>query len=295
MARGTGPEIVGEIIALPLAHIVVGRRLRPVDPVWAGALGAIMAVEGQKTPIEVVHVPGDGYVLVSGAHRREGARLQGWDTIRAIVIDADALQRREHEISENLWRQGLSPVDRAAFVAELIAIKKQQAGLDPAADSRAISAAVRWQKALGADAKDATAMMAVAYNLGADVGARIGLSERTIRDDLMLYRRLAADIAASLRSHPIAGNASQLKALAKLSHAEQRELAALLVAGEARSVAEARAIISQAPRPNAETKAWSAFFGAWARMGSRQRRDALRELTARGLPPGFRLSEGEDQ
>jgi ParB-like chromosome segregation protein Spo0J len=296
MARAAPPEVVGQVLAIPVAHIEVGARLRPVDPVWAAALGAVMAVEGQKTPIEVCRLPGkDGYLLISGAHRLEGARLQGWSTIRATVEDNNALERRAREVSENLWRKGLGPIDRAAFLAELIAVKKQQAGVDPDRDGRVMSAAARWQKALKAESSDATAMIAVAYGFTAEIGARVGLSERTIRDDLLLYRRLAPDVAARLRDHPISGNAGQLRALAKLSIEDQRATAELLLAGESRTVSDAQNVLEQKPKPTPDAKAWSAFVGSWTRMSAARRREALRELDQLGLPKGVRIVfEGDE-
>jgi hypothetical protein len=286
------PTLVGEIVAIPVVDIEVGKRLRPVDPVWAMALGQVMGAEGQKTAIEVCRLPGKrGFTLVAGAHRLEGARLRRWDTIEARIVGADALERRAREVSENLWRKGLGPIDRAAFIAELIQIKRTQAGVAPGEDGRKASAAARWAKD---QARDATDMMSVAYGWTADVAEMAGVAERTVRRDLELHRGLLPDVVARLRRHPLGANAGQLRALARMSPDDQRAAAAMILAGEAKGASDALATLRQKPKPSPETKAWSAFLGGWSRMSAATRRDALRELSQRGLPKGCRLTfEGE--
>jgi ParB family chromosome partitioning protein len=148
-------EVVGQIIAAPIASIVIGERLRPLDPVWAAALGEIMAVEGQKDLIKICQLPGrNDFRLVTGLHRLEGGRLQGWKTIKAEIVDHAALERRLTEVSENLWRSILGPVDKAAFIAELNEVLRAKAGVDPAATSQQIAAGARWQDTLKADAAE---------------------------------------------------------------------------------------------------------------------------------------------
>ena len=264
------------------------RRPCPRRRAWRGQLAA----EGQHIPIEICELPRwKGFVLVAGAHRLMGATLQAWTHIRAVVVDADAIGRRMREVSENLFRSGLDPIDRAAFVAELIRLHKLKAGINPDEDGRSVSANVRWSKALKADAQDATDTMSVAYGWVAEVGDKIGLNERTIRRDLELHRRLLPDVVAQLRGRPVASNGAQLRALAKATEADQRKAAAMIVAGGARSPTEALAIIAQRPVLDPDQKAWSAFFGGWSRMSAAKRRHALRELAEQGLPKGFSLNE----
>jgi hypothetical protein len=288
-------EVVGEIVSAPIADIQTGDRLRPVDPVWAAALGAIMAVDGQNTPIEICRMPGKtGFLLVAGGHRLEGARFQGWETIRAVVVDANAISRRLREVSENVWRKGLDPIDRASFVAELITLNKAKAGLSGNEDGRAVSANVRWSKALKADVEDASLTMRLAYGWADDVGETIGLSRQTIYRDLELHRRLLPDVVAQLRGRPIAGNAAQLRALAKASDADQRTAVAMIVEGTAKTPTEALAILNQKPVLDPDQKAWSAFFGGWSRMSAAKRRLALKELAEQGLPRGVTITfEGD--
>lgn len=285
------PEIVGQIVRVPIADIDVRDRLRPVDAVWASALGKIMAAEGQRTAIEVCRLPGKrAFLLVAGAHRLEGGRLEGWPAIDAIVVGNDAIERRLREVTENLWRKDLSALDRPAFVAELVRLKKIAGGIDPEADGRSTSVNVRWSKRLKDEARDTTEIISVVYGWAAEVAKQLDLSERTIRLDLEIYRGLLPEIADQVRSTPIAKNMAQLRTLAKLAPADQRAAMTMIVDGAAKTPGEAAAMLSQKAVPTADEKAWSAFFGGWNRMSAARRKDALRELAEQGLPKGVSIT-----
>ncbi len=289
-AKAAAPDIVGQIILLRPEEIDAGGRLRPVDPVWAEALAGILQAEGQRTPIEVCRLPGrKTYTLVTGAHRHAAAAKRGL-MLRAEVVTNDAAERRLREISENMHRRDLAPLDRAAMLAELVAVHKVRAGLDPNADGRTASVAARWQKALQNEADDTTATIAVVYGWTSDIAGRIGLSARTIRDDLLLHRRLPAAGVEQLRevAHPILNNAAQLRALAKMDESEQRKVIRRLADG-ARTIADARDAKSAQP---ADAKRLSAFIGAFGRMSLSEKKGALAQLAGM-LPAGWSLQGPE--
>ncbi|MDB5432388.1 MAG: transcriptional regulator [Caulobacter sp.] len=292
ITHGGALEVADAVYNIPLALIEVVDRQRPIDPTWAGALGQIMASEGgtNRTPIEVCRLPGrNTYRLVAGGHRLEGGRLQGWETIRGVIVSADALDRRLAEISENLWRNDLAPIDRASAVAQMHELLKTRSGLDAAQPMQAVAAQVRWQKALQDQAEDASLTLRIAYGFTEDLAAALGLSRPTIYRDLELHRRLLPDVAALVRGHPVSRNAGQLLALSKLPEADQRAAAQLLVEGKIKTVAEASATLTQKAAPTAEAKRLSAFIGAFARMGKAERNAALKTLQAH-LPAGVKLS-----
>lgn len=271
------------------------KRLRPIDPVWARALGQIMRRERQRTPIEICREPGaDHWTLVSGGHRHAGAEFAEIEYLRAEIVSADKDDRRLREASENLWRRDLDPIDRATHVAEVVAIHKRRAGIDPKADGRAVSAQARWQKALAVEANDATETISVAYGWADEIGEQLGFTGRTIRNDLMLYRRLAPSVIAVLREarHPVLDNATQLRALAKLEPAEQARAVALLTSdagGRPRTVGDAIARVRGSNRAtDPEAKRLSAFLGAFQRMGLAEKKGALAQLAGM-LPAGTQL------
>lgn len=275
------PDVTDHVLLIPVHQIELGERLRPVDRMWAEALGQLMQAEGQLTPIEVCRLPGKAnYTVVSGGHRRIGAELAGLAYLKAIVVTSERAERRMREISENLWRKGLDPLDRAAFVGDMHDLLRARAGIEPSQSPQSIAAQARWQKTIKEEADDATAMIADAYSISAQVGERLGLSERTIRNDLTLRRRLSASEIARLREidHPVLRNAAQLLALAKLEEKERSATIGLLVDGKAQNVGEAVALRSRKPKPKPEDKLLSAFIGAFSRMSLPEKKGALVQL-----------------
>lgn len=291
-------EALPDFILIRTDEVDEGDRLRPVDPVWAKALGQMMARDGQDTPIQVCRLPGrNRWTLVAGAHRLAGAVSANIEHLRAEVVTAERDARRLREVRENLWRSDLTPIDRAAFIAEAVAIYKRRAGIDPARDGRVASVQARWQKQVADEASDTNDTMSFVYGWSSSVADQIGLAKRTIERDLLLYRRLPASAVATLRQarHPILSNASQLRTLAKLDQVTQARVVQTLigVAGNGRtitSVAQALAIGGGGkPAPDPEAKRLSAFIATFARMSLAERKGALAQLAGM-LPAGFALT-----
>jgi ParB family chromosome partitioning protein len=204
--------------------------------------------------------------------------MLGWTTIDADVLDLNALDRRATEVSENLHKLGLSPLDRAAFVAEQVSIEKARAGVSEDVSAQSVAATARWADRIGAEADDASATMAHAFGFTDQVAEKVGLSRRAIYRDLELHRGLKPDVVEAIRAHPVASNASQLRALARLPEREQREVAALVVEGTAKGVTEAVAMMRQRPVKSPEQKAVSAIRGNWARLSERELKALIRDL-----------------
>lgn len=294
---------LNDFVSVRVDQIDMEERLRQVDPIHAEVIGSAMVREGQCTPIVVCRLPGrSAWTLVAGAHRVEGARLKGIEHLKAEEIAPNALLRRQREVSENLWRKDLDPIDRAAFIAELVQLHKLRIGVSPVASSHAIAASARWQKALKTKAEDATATIAVAYGWADSVAEQTGLSPRSIYNDLLLHR-LSPSLVARLRDkrHPIATNASQLRALAKLDPEIQEQVVDRLLGANAPlaevfggakaplTVADALARVRGSNKPNdPEAKRLSAFIGAFQRMGVTEKKGALFQLGGM-LPAGHRL------
>lgn len=278
-----GPAVpVAEIVAIPVDEIEMGERLRPVDTNWAFRLGEIMLVEGQRTPIEVCRLPGQkGFTLVSGAHRLAAAQMQfDLSPIKAIVVSNDAIDRRLAEVSENLWRAELAPFDRAAFIADLVTAWKLKNGVDPAKDGRSVSANVRWQKQLQEEAKDTNDTVSFVYGWTEDIADKLGLSKRTIARDLLIYRRIPAQMIENFRKvdHPILRNATDLRKFAALESAEQAHVYSLMchanmkVAGAPfDNVGAAIAASRDKPVPKPEAKRFATIISTLARMSAKEK------------------------
>ena len=271
-ALAATPDIVGQIILVDPDQVDASNRLRPVDPVWVEALGGILAAEGQRTPIEICRLPGRaGYTLVTGAHRHAAAARMGLQ-LRAEVVTNDAAERRLREISENLHRRDLAPLDRAAFLAELVAVHKVRAGIDPSVDGRTASVNARWQKSLKNEADDTTATIAFVYGWNDAIADSVGLASRTVRDALLLHRRLPASGVAELRAvaHPILNNAAQLRALAKMEEGQQRKVIRCLTDG-AKNIADARKMLFGEDKKSLDQRRFNAALNIIGRMTRRER------------------------
>ncbi len=276
-----GPVAADQVFDIPVELIEMGDRLRPIDVVWAEALGGIMEREGQQQPVEVYRLPGrQTFALAHGGHRLAAARRRGWATIRGFIKSGSAAQRLRSEISENLWRKGLSPLDRAAFVAALHEQLRVEAGIAPDTSLHQLAANKRWK----AEADDASRTMRQAFGWAADVALQLGVDRATIYRDLQLYRGLLPGVVAQLADTPTGRNAAQLRALAKLPDDQQRAAAELILSGQARTVSEAVAALQGRVKPSAESQRLSAFIGAFQRMGTAERRAAM--ATFRKTFPG---------
>ena len=278
-------------------------RLRAVDPVWGGAVGRMMKRDGQDTPIKVCRLPGRSrWTLVAGAHRHYGATVEEIVYLKAEVVTAEKDERRLHEVRENLFRADLSPIDRAAFIAEMVAIHKRRAGIDPEADGRVASITARWQKAIKEEAHDTTATIAVVYGFTEKVANDLGFSTRTIENDLMLYRRLAPSIVDRLREvqHPALKNATQLRSLAKLEPSVQADVLRALTGDDGwtpcASVTEAVKRTQPTkviPMRAAEHKRTNTVIDAIQRMSAKERVGLFQSQVFRALlPAGFEIVEG---
>lgn len=289
------PRIIGDIIALDADMIDASDRLRPIDPEWADALGQVMRAKGQRTPIEVCRQEGaKAWRLVSGGHRHAAATLYpDLNPLRAIEVEDGELARREAEVSENLWRKELGPLDRAHFVAEEYELLRARSGLRAGVSAQEIAANARWKKEINRASADASAKIAAAYGFTDRIAEQFGYSSRTVRNDLLLARRLSPRVVEALRAfgHPITDNASQLRALAKLELEDQLVAGEHLVAGRAKNVAEAVALLRNRPKPSAEDRRLSSFIGTFARMSLAEKKGALAQLAGM-LPAGWSLAEG---
>jgi hypothetical protein len=283
------PAVAGEILLIPVAEIRRGERLRPIDPVWAEALGRIMVREGQQTPIEICRELGKpGWLLVAGGHRHAGAEHAGMDLIEARVVSGTVAHRRMREVTENLWRRDLDPIDRAAFIAELVLLKRSQAGIKDAAHrEQSVPRAVK------AEAARTLETISNVYGWSREIGAELGFTDRTIRNDLALYRGLAPSVIDLFRDarHPILRNAAQLRQLAKLDRDEQGRVAARMVdqgyGNAAKSVADAIQLVRGTNRPVGDPRAkrFATIIGTLSRMDARERLGLLQSPDFQGLLP----------
>ncbi len=295
MATASQPLInPGDIISLDPNEIELGERLRPIDVAWATAIGQSMKREGQIHPVDVRPAAAGGWELAgAGGHRVTGARLAGI-AIDAKVVMFDEGVARRREAAENLFRRANDPIERAEAIAELVRLHREAAETEEA-EHRTRSVPVALSKALKAEADGTLAIVANVYGWSKEIAAEVGFSERTIRNDLLLYRGLRPSVIQLFRDnrHPVLKNASQLRQLAKLPGEEQERVAVRLIDqgyGAAKTVSQAIQLergSNFAADPGA--KRLSAFIGSYQRMSITEKKAALHQLAGM-LPAGFTLT-----
>lgn len=263
------------ILSIRVDEVQLGDRLRPVDMVWAEALGQMMVKDHQQTPIEVCReADADHWTLVTGAHRLEGLRLAGESHIRAIEVSADPDERLRREIIENLMRKDLEPIDRATFIARLVALKKAMAGLEPFEDGRSVSIKARWK----AEADDTNDTLTVVYGWSDEVAKELGCSTRSVERSMRILRRVPETQIDRLREarHPALKSQAELLKLAKAVDESKKPIADVIsemLADPSLSVNTARRKVEGADKavPDPIEKHISAFGNSYRRLDAKTR------------------------
>lgn len=78
-----------------------------------------MTKVGLMEPI-IVRVRGDRYEIIAGHRRSRAARLLGWGSIEAKIMEATDEQTLEMRLIENLSRHEVDPVDEAVYIGEIM-------------------------------------------------------------------------------------------------------------------------------------------------------------------------------
>lgn len=285
-------------------HVDEGERIGFLHEDKAAALGRLMAVDGQRDPIKVARNPGNAelpWKLVTGMHRLIGARIEGI-TVFAIEVSGDPEDLVDLEASENLHRRPLGPIERAKFTAALVQAAQERLAREHGnLTAQQRGAKARWDKvrkgevlaerALRDEGDDACATIAQAYGWEESVGEALGMSRRSIHNDLSLFRLIVEpfpELVEALSKHPVVGeNAAQLKLIAGVRDEESRRVVIdKLLEDDELSADEARvrAGIVKTGEATAEAKAllknWSQVRNGWGRMGLNEQRRRIPELAA---------------
>ena len=216
-----------------IASIDVSDRLRPTDPSKVQALAASINEIDLQQPI-VVRAGTDGQNslrLVSGMHRIEAVQLLGWTEIPARYAVMDDEQARLAEIDENLFRSGLSQLERGIFWKER---KSVYEALHPeAAHGKASKPKKNNELAKVAN-------IATFQRYSKEAAAKAGVSERLVQLAVKMIDELDPEAVRLLHGTPIADNQAQLLKLAREPRDHQAAFARELAEGKARTVQRAR-------------------------------------------------------
>lgn len=205
-------------INVPISSIEVPKdRARSLDKHWAEALAAMFKDHGNKVAIEVrrANLAHDGdYILVAGLHRLEAAKICGWDTMTVKVIEAtsekEVAEFRLHEVMENIGRRELTILDRAHHLFEFDRVMKE---LHPELKKGG-------NKQTEMSEEDRTAILAIR----GDVAESVGLSDRSIRRAVSLWKALSKATRERVDGTWLADHQAGLQALADVGGKQQANI-----------------------------------------------------------------------
>jgi ParB family chromosome partitioning protein len=242
-----------------LADVKADQRLRPVSAAGVQSILASVAEIGQiKDPVHVRKTKA-GLVLLAGGHR-----LAAYAELK--IEEADAWvwsgitndHARMIEIDDNLAGAEMGPLDTAVFLAERKAVYER---LHPETRRGVAGALAR---------HSATDIESVA-SFVTTTAEKFGLSERHVRRLVEAGEKLGID-SARLRNIPRQITLKDLIEISKIGEAPERyAIVDALVAGKAKSAAEARRIWAaaesgaEAPVKDPVEEAFVVLSKAWAR------------------------------
>lgn len=198
-ARGVGAEVLPEARLIRLERIEPDpdQPRRSFDHERLEELAASIRAEGVLQPIAVRYDdPRDVYVIIHGERRWRAARLAGLEAVPAVVRDVPEHRRLLQQLMENVVREDLNALDRAAAlralkeqmgnpswdrVAEAVGIRRSR--LFQLLDTEKLEATVQEALRRGlVSEKQTRALHRLLPALQADIGERILAGELAARD-----------------------------------------------------------------------------------------------------------------
>jgi len=205
--------------------MVVGERLRSIDPEKVAMLAESIAAIGLQQPISVWS-PADGDLnLIAGRHRFEAYKKLGeknpddyrWEEIDCVFLDMNDLDRQLWEIDENLIRSELSVSERDQHTLrrkELWTQRKEQEAIDAVSETGGASCPTSLS-----DGRKAGPQHRKSF--AAETAEKTRQSKTTVNRSLARAKAIAPEIKKLVRRTEL-DKATYLNKLIKLTHDEQR-------------------------------------------------------------------------
>lgn len=255
-------------------------RLRKVKEDFASLYAAMLKRGRRLPPIHVRRTPnakGGKFTLVAGLHRLRGHEIAGLTEIRVEIVKADANEAREIEIEENLFRNGLSALERIDAVADYRRIFEEKHGaITRGGDQKS--------KGQVGTLIDEVSLLGVVEDsqeghFYARVTERLGLSSRSAKRLSGIAKSLQSALHDAIVGTPIEDNQSAIERLSKLPVRDQVKYATLL-AKNGGDLEAADAALAPKPAQSATDKLRSRLIDTWGRIKPRDRIEFVREHRA---------------
>jgi len=265
---------MAEFISAPIDKIHMGERLRPIDHGYVEAIAASFEERGQISPIMIRSTPAQNkgktpYTLVAGGFRLSAARLIGWSEIDAIVVAADQVEAQLLEISENLYRNELNPLDRAIFVMKYRELWEEKHGkIDKSRNLK------------NSKGNDYPSVYAPGRELAKQVQERLGIGAEAYKLVNRIGQNLHPTLRQAVRGTEAETNQALLLKFAKLTPDMQvKAAAALKESGDPQSVlALTKPQKPEKPARDPDTEALAALRKAWGQASQSVKDQFLQEI-----------------
>lgn len=257
-----------------IADIDASGRLRPIDRDHAEFIAISIKEVGLKHPIIVRPTP-DGsekpYKLVIGGHRLESLRLLAYPLLEegkhVVIQEMSEDEARLAEIDENLARHELNQLDRAMFLLER---KRLYEALYPETKHGG--------DRTGAKSKSQTLRLVFRERFSRNAAKKLGLSERAVQLSIDLASKLDPEAVKALRGTKLERNQRELLNIAALEPEQQRIVASLIGAGDAKTSSQAKvtAGIVQPTVSDPQARLYATLVDAWSKADKVTRANFLK-------------------
>lgn len=209
---------MSEIQLINLSDIHIPERLREVDEEAAINISASIVEHGLIQPITVRKTPNGKakFTLVAGAHRLRAVEICEDHEIECLVTKADANEAILLEITENLFRNDLTKMDRAIFVQSYRDVWEQQHGEIKRGGDQSVNLALCLTETISEEAQSGFA---------ATCAERMGMSKRAVYRAQTIAKSLSPEIRKAIKGTSIEDNQSELLTLAEMEPTKQKQLA----------------------------------------------------------------------
>lgn len=263
---------------LPLNKIhVPADRSREVDEDHARVIQASILEQGQITPIMVRHTPNgkQPYELIAGAHRCYAVELNGDEEIDCIIVKADEHEAALLEVSENIFRNELTALDRAMAVQVYRDAWEEKYGkIKRGGDQRG-------KMHLCSNAVNVTELLSeeVEGRFSEVCADKLGLSKDAIKRSNTIAKALPKELRTKLQGTPAADNQSQLLKLARLEPVKLKKAAEVIETLEG-DVAAAIDVLEDKKKVNRSQaeKQFSTLVDTWGRATPKTRQKFMDEM-----------------
>lgn len=208
---------------IAIREIKINPGRREASPGSVRELADSIAEIGLLNPITV----DQGHTLIAGLHRLEAAKLLGWTEIECVISGLEGLRAELAEIDENFVRSDLTPLE---FGELLLRRKELYEALHPEAKNGGDRSS--------AESRTSKCRSAPVSSFAQDTAEKLGVGRRTVERQVQIAKRLTPETKGIIRSSAVSVTRKEALALSRLEPGSQAKAAALLAAGEIRSVEE---------------------------------------------------------